>query len=141
MASNSAEVDSDATISDTYSSDVPVDEIPPPVLDAQEEEVAVELENKEVEVPQVDSDATISNMSSSDVPVDKIPPPVLEAQEEEVGMEQRNKEVELPDWLKKLTGDQEQHDWKAFAQKRKNSGHIDRVSISLLSNETYFFDC
>jgi len=51
MASNSVEVDSDATISDLSSSDVPVDEIPPPVLDAQEE-VAMEQRNKEVEVPQ-----------------------------------------------------------------------------------------
>jgi hypothetical protein len=33
------------------SSNVPVDEIPPPVLDAQEEEVAMEQWNKEVEVP------------------------------------------------------------------------------------------
>jgi len=32
--------------------DVPVDEIPPPVLDAQEEEVAMEQQNKEFEVPQ-----------------------------------------------------------------------------------------
>ena len=51
MASNSVEVDSDATISDLSSSDVPVDEIPPPVLDAQEEEVAMEQRNKEVDVP------------------------------------------------------------------------------------------
>jgi hypothetical protein len=33
------------------SSDVLADEIPPPVLDAQEEEVAMEQQNKEVEVP------------------------------------------------------------------------------------------
>jgi hypothetical protein len=33
------------------SSNVPVNEIPPPVLDAQEEEVAIEQWNKEVEVP------------------------------------------------------------------------------------------
>jgi hypothetical protein len=33
------------------SSDAPVDEIPPPVLDAQEEEVALEQRNKEVEFP------------------------------------------------------------------------------------------
>ncbi|CAD6266217.1 unnamed protein product [Miscanthus lutarioriparius] len=51
MASNSVEVDSDATISDLSSSGVPVDEIPPPVLDAQEEEVAMEQRNKEVDVP------------------------------------------------------------------------------------------
>ncbi|CAD6266214.1 unnamed protein product [Miscanthus lutarioriparius] len=47
MASNSVEVDSDATISDLSSSGVLVDEIPPPVLDAQEEEVAMEQRNKE----------------------------------------------------------------------------------------------
>jgi hypothetical protein len=51
MASNSAKVDLDATISDMSSSDVLVDEIPPPVLDAQEEEVAMEQRNKEVEFP------------------------------------------------------------------------------------------
>ena len=51
MASNSAEVDSDVTISNTSSSDVTVDEIPPPILDAQEEEVAMEQWNKEVKVP------------------------------------------------------------------------------------------
>jgi hypothetical protein len=51
MASNSAEVDSDVTISDMSSSNVPVDKIPPPILEAQEEEVAMEQRNKEVEVP------------------------------------------------------------------------------------------
>ncbi|CAD6266215.1 unnamed protein product [Miscanthus lutarioriparius] len=131
MASNSAEVDSDVTISDMSSSDVPVDEIPPPILDAQVEEVAMEQQNKEVEVPQVDSDATISDMSSSDVPVDEIPPPVLHAQEE-VAMEQRNKEVEVPQW-KNLSGYNVQ-DWRAFARKR-STGHTDRVSISF--NQRY----
>jgi hypothetical protein len=51
MASNSAEVDSNATISDMSSSNVPVDEIPPPILEAEQEEVAMEQRNKEVEVP------------------------------------------------------------------------------------------
>jgi hypothetical protein len=51
MASNSAEVDSNATISTMSSSEVPIDEMPPPILDAQEEEVAAEQRNKEVEVP------------------------------------------------------------------------------------------
>jgi hypothetical protein len=47
MASNSAEVDTDVTISDMSSSNVPVDEIPPPILEEQEEEVAMEQWNKE----------------------------------------------------------------------------------------------
>jgi hypothetical protein len=51
MASNSAEVDSDVTISEKSSSDVLIDQIPPPVLDAQEEEVATVQWNKDVEVP------------------------------------------------------------------------------------------
>jgi hypothetical protein len=51
MASNSAEVDTDVTISDMSSSNVPVDEIPPPILEEQEEEVAMEQWNKEIEVP------------------------------------------------------------------------------------------
>jgi hypothetical protein len=51
MASNSAEVDSDVTISDMSSSNVPVDKIPPPILEAEQEDVAMEQRNKEVEVP------------------------------------------------------------------------------------------
>ncbi|XP_066351212.1 uncharacterized protein [Miscanthus floridulus] len=42
MASNSVEVDSDATT---------ISDLPPPVLDAQEEEVAMEQRNKDVDVP------------------------------------------------------------------------------------------
>jgi hypothetical protein len=52
MASNSAEVDLDATISDMSSSNVLFDKIPPAVLEAQEDEVAMEQRNKEVEPPQ-----------------------------------------------------------------------------------------
>jgi hypothetical protein len=44
-------IDSDATISEMSLSEVPIDEIPPPVLDAQEEKVAAVKRNKEVEVP------------------------------------------------------------------------------------------
>jgi hypothetical protein len=51
MVSNSAEVNSDATISELSSSEVPIDEIPPLVLDAQKEEVAAVQRSKEVEVP------------------------------------------------------------------------------------------
>jgi hypothetical protein len=123
MASNSVEVDSDATTSNTSSSDVPIDEIPPPVLDSQEEEVEMASN-----LAEVDSYTTISDRSSSDVPVEEIPPPVQDAQEEEVAMEQQNKEVEVPKWSTDIHG-YKPLDWRAFAHKRSN-GRIDRVSIS-----------
>lgn len=103
MASSSTETDSDVTISD-----VPVHEIPPPILHAEEEDA-------------------MEQCSKMDV-VHKIPC-IIDAQKEEVAMEQSKKEVEVEvaKSLKDIPGIHVQ-DWRGFASKRID-GRTDKVSI------------
>uniref|UniRef100_A0A804NN40 Uncharacterized protein n=1 Tax=Zea mays TaxID=4577 RepID=A0A804NN40_MAIZE len=104
MASSSTEIGSDMTISDTTTSEVPVHEIPPAVLDVQEEEEIV----------------------SAAVPVSVHD--VAPLQQAEIGKDvpkHVEKEVEVPQWLKSLAGEEAQ-DWRAFVRTRIN-GHTDRT--------------